>query len=601
MNNLCKIFCTITLLLVPVIGWAGIDQNVLKQRMIEDLGVIKNTFSVRYAPAEWKKIYADWDLNEQIELAKTKVLSTKSITTKDYQKILKEFFKSTRDYHVGAMFYSTANAYLPFRVQKAEDRYFITWVDQTEFPDLAIGDEIILFDDQRISDAIEEIKKCDLGNNESLTDQGFAEEILTYRMGSLGHEVPSGPVNILVKHTKSEIVKLHQLEWFSIPEEIQEGHTIKSGMRALAWSPAKPVGKKNKNVNPFFKKEMTAYMYEAMHASYLKRKVCLKCDDSEDDSDEEDGSDDNEDDDGFEMLGSKKGPLPHLGEVLYDFSDASKDISFRAYVYSTPEGKIIGYIRIPHYMPGPLDIMQFGLIIQAFEGTTDALVIDQLDNPGGIVVYMYALASMLTSDTLEIPMQRMTITQEDVFFALQALKTPKLTQEEKDLMSFGYTQDELQTALNKYSQYIIDEWNAGRTFTDPTHMLGVDKVKSHPMGCYTNPILVLVNHMAISCGDFFPAILQDNKRATIFGTRTAGAGGFVLSHSYPNQFGLAKYRFTGSIAQRVDNNPIENLGVCPDIFYEITAKDLSTGKYEDYVEAVNKALKKLIEENVPAG
>jgi C-terminal processing protease CtpA/Prc len=86
--------------------------------------------------------------------------------------------------------------------------------------------------------------------------------------------------------------------------------------------------------------------------------------------------------------------------------------------------------------------------------------------------------------------------------------------------------------------------------------------------------------------------MQDNKRATLFGTRTAGAGGFIREVKYPNQVGIDHFVMTGSIAVRADKQPIENLGVHAEIQYAPTASDLKDG-FKEYAAAVNAAITRL--------
>ena len=107
------------------------------------------------------------------------------------------------------------------------------------------------------------------------------------------------------------------------------------------------------------------------------------------------------------------------------------------------------------------------------------------------------------------------------------------------------------------------------------------------------PILLLVNELDFSCGDFFPSILQDNDRATIMGTRTAGAGGAVQGVEVPNLVGVGSMSFTTTIAERINQQPLENLGVTPDIEYQMTVEDMQNG-FQGYKEAVLEAVEAIL-------
>jgi C-terminal processing protease CtpA/Prc len=124
-----------------------------------------------------------------------------------------------------------------------------------------------------------------------------------------------------------------------------------------------------------------------------------------------------------------------------------------------------------------------------------------------------------------------------------------------------------------YSYKIIQEWAAGRRLTDPLDLYGIDEIVPTRYK-YKKPILVLINELDFSAGDFFPATLQDNGRAKLLGTRTAGAGGYVLRFGFPNLSAIKTFSLTASLAERSDKDPIENLGVTPDVKYEISPEDL---------------------------
>ena len=77
------------------------------------------------------------------------------------------------------------------------------------------------------------------------------------------------------------------------------------------------------------------------------------------------------------------------------------------------------------------------------------------------------------------------------------------------------------------------------------------------------------------------------------GSRTAGAGGYVKEIKIPNSVGVKAFRTTASIAERLSGNPIENLGVTPDVTYEHTVDDLQSN-YAPYVKAINTTILSLI-------
>lgn len=554
-----RLFLHFFLILIPFLQCNGISQDELKRKMLSDLNVICNSFEVRYAPAEWKKTYADWELHEQVEIAKAKILNTSPISIKDYQVIVKNFLKTTRDYHVGAHFFSTESASLPFRVQGVNGKYFITWLKKSVTPSSwSIGDEVVLFDGQLTEQAICALKEQELGNPESLTDQGLAEIFLTFRVGTLGHVIPQGPISVVIKHKVTGAIENYELSWSYISEKVLEGPFSEKAIHSTSS-------------HRLFDKKMTMCLHnnikQAMEQHYAA----------------------NEKDEGTYILGSKQGFLPPLGKIIW--KTVSKDY-FYAYIYNNGNKKI-AYIRISDYTGEEEEANEFARLIKLFESKSDALIIDQTNNPGGTLLYMYGLASTLSKKPLRVPKQCISLLQEDVYEASLTLENffeDETDDEEPPTSIYGYPLTEkLFQEFNNYCNFVIQEWNNGHSLSRPFHYFGIESLAVHPKVQYTKPILVLVNHLSFSCGDFLPAILQDNKRATIMGTRTAGAGGFLINHSYPSQMGIRSLSYTGSIAEREDNNPLENLGVIPDIIYEISEDDLQNG-YREYVKAINKAL-----------
>ncbi|MEZ5314854.1 MAG: protease-like activity factor CPAF [Chlamydiales bacterium] len=579
-----KIFFSCFLIRLLCIGtsFAAIPSNqssLTKKRVLADLDSIHTIFSVKYAPLKWKEESTTWRLDQAIQEAKNKIENQSYPTLKECQVVIRDFFNSVCDYHTHVEFYSTESASLPFLIKGANQRYFICEIDsdkisKKQFP-FAVGDEILTFDGEPIDKVVEDLRKTEFGSNTYSTDLALATMLLTNRHGSLGNKIPKGNVIVTGRHKRNNKIISANLRWNYIPEKICDFSKItalktdlQTNVRFLNHPSIFHTPLKQ---NSFLRKFMVFPQWTYLHPNHRTLNK--------------------------HQIGARSSYLPSIGKKIWE---SEQDSPFDAYIFETPIGKTIGYIRIPHYMGEIEEVSYFGEIINYFQTETDGLIIDQLDNPGGSVLYLYALASILTDKPLNTPKHHISLTQAEVETALSTLSYLEDCKDEETTNLIlgdeaeGYPMSYLFVVLmRKFYQFLIDQWNRGKLYTDLTHVFGVDQIMPHPEYRYTKPILVLINSLDFSGGDFFPAILQDNKRATLMGTRTAGAGGYLMTATFPNQSGIKEFMMTGSLARRMNKDVIENKGVNPDILYELTPEDLQED-YHCYIDAIMQTISSLV-------
>lgn len=546
----------------------GMSAKDLQKSMLQNLDFIQSAFSAQYGPGQWKESHEGWDLDKRIAQAKAQVLATPGMTIDQYHDVLRQFFGSMKDFHVSVQFNATAASTLPFTVVGANGRYFIEYIDRSKLPETTfpfkVGDELVAFGGRKTSDVVAELVKRE-GGNTAQTEAALASLFLTSRRAASFGDVQSGPVSVTVKPQGSDKALTRQLIWDYSPELIKDPSANKQ-----SWTLR---DQQDAVTKPFpFPTDMLSPVAGAVATPTAANPF---------------------------GLGGRDSYLPALGKKVWESAD---DDIFSAYEFSLPDGRKIGYVRIASYEVDDANAAaaEFAGLMKKFQDETDALVIDQVNNPGGSVFYMYALASMLTDQPLTTPQHHVALTQDDVATAVNFLKTEPLVRDDATAkkvlgpLQDGYPVDYMfYRHMVEYSRFIVSQWNAGKTLTDPTFLDGVDMINPSPAAQYTKPIVLLINELDFSGGDFFPATLQDNKRATLFGTRTAGAGGFVRQVKYPNNVGVAGFSMTGSIAVRADHQPIENLGVRADVQYAPTAADLQNG-FADYAKNVRATLVKML-------
>jgi len=548
-------------LLLPLTVSATLATDDVKEKMCHEINGMHHVMAMKYAPNEWKEEHFGWNLEEIMKRSKQKVWDNPEITIKDFHQIIHQIFQSTRDYHVGVRFYSTEMSYLPISIKGANGHYFVVNVDEEEFDEncpLSIGDEIISIDNKPVTEYVKKREK-ELFGVSNATNTSLAESSLFFYYGGRGDiTFPEGEVVLTLKTASQGKVYQLKTRWIYHPEFV-------SGYRAL--------GKKETFVqkHPLLNQQMKVPTYERTQILYPQEKVSTPS----------------------HEIGARMSFIPDLGQVVWRSSDENP---FHAYIFIDRKGKKCGYVRIPSYEGDEDYAKEFEEIIAKMQAETRALVIDQVNNPGGSALYLYALASMLTNRPLEVPLHKMAMTQQEVWDAIWfQFMLAKVTNEEEAKELFGETLDgypitlKLILQLTGFTNFVLSEYNDGKRMTDYCALEGIMDIEPHPSVRYTKPILFLINELDFSGGDFMPAILQDNKRATLMGTRTAGAGGAVNLFPIASKFGIAFYTATTTFAMRPTGDPIENLGIKPDIEYRITENDLKN-RYQDYKQAILKAL-----------
>jgi len=554
-----------SILLFVNVSLVGLEttETTQQNRMIWDLDYIKKIFEYSYAPAEWKRELFGWDLESKFQSAVDEVKRNKWNDIKQFHKTLIKFCKSTRDYHVSISFTSTEYASLPIDIRCRNGKYIITKIKEDAELPLKKGDEILTMDGIPVETVVAELQKEWGEENQPATDRAKALEILTRRNGRLGHHVPQGLVTIEVKKPDSDEIETCQIEWNYKPERV---------------------------INPFIN-NFVETIEEKSSRHFLEEMFIQRSTIPYYDEMKEVFSDDGLPQD---LLGSRRSVFSTIGKEKIDELGTGKATEefiswiwkwlrwkslpeeakkfFDAHLIELPSGKYVGYVRISTYNEEDSEkaLTAFLSCIKCFQNIADMLLIDQTNNPGGYALYVYALASALTDRPLVTFKERRLLTQSDVLKAIEIIDFLKDNEFDKlgNLTVMGFlARDLIQNKLNK-SHFILSQWEEGHLLTDPYPLEGMEVIKPHPTVNFTKPIFILINEMDFSCADVFPAIFQDNRRATIIGTPTAGAGGAVSSLSFTNINGIHQLRHTDSILYRLDGVPIENLGVTPDIFFD---------------------------------
>ena len=249
--------------------------------------------------------------------------------------------------------------------------------------------------------------------------------------------------------------------------------------------------------------------------------------------------------------------------------------------------KTVYLLRIPSYAVDQRNVhlLTYEALLKKYADIADVLVIDQTHNPGGSVSYLEDLTKLfLTAPGRGFAFapraDRRWLEDIDSF-----LDSPELTDFERNAWQGAF--------------FDINEANERGDFLAAPISFSLQP--SLPAkAVWKKPILLLIDELCGSGGDAFPMLMKGNKRATLFGNRTAGMGGNVTVMDKLSNSGV-QFRLTRSLFYLYredyslpDTAVIENNGVTPDIAFNYTAADREKG-YKEYIEQFSKEAVKLLD------
>lgn len=270
-------------------------------------------------------------------------------------------------------------------------------------------------------------------------------------------------------------------------------------------------------------------------------------------------------------------------------------------------GKRIGFLRIPSYMPPLAYLMSFGVryYISELQSRSDLLIIDQTNNPGGAVVMSDLVVKSLTGKYDSAKHMRFRMKPTLSFLRNYADMLELIDEDARDPDGAGSTltveeRKYFTGEMRKNYAMIESAFQRGEPLTEPVSLsimseffeLVIDRLaervpvkraiegfiggKVFTAQTYTKPVYFMINELAFSGGDATPAILQDYGRVKLVGVRTAGAGGTVEGFS-SRVTSDVKFRLTTSLMVRKGGKYVENYGVTPDVAFELTRTDYRDG------------------------
>ena len=586
MHRLCA-----ALLLVCLSGAVPRAQEAMsREQRNADLEALASMYAKNYAPYEWKRDALGFDLMRLTPWLQ-RVHHSDDL---DFQEALIEYVASLNDAHDNIAFPTTYFISLPMSLDIYDGKVLIDGINRAllplaQFP-FGIGDEIVSFDGQPVQQAIQALRKYAVAANPRSTDRIAATRLVARSQQIMPHTPDVGDTAAVgVRMVSTGETRTYTIPW------------SRSGIPILSQGPLPSPRRGNGRM--FLSTDGQGFDV-AGAAAAAAAPVFQFADLAKDDT------------------------LPAYMEPLRPLLNASVSKGYysvlnfgsRFPIYGPPPGfvirpvpagtpafllsgtymaggKRIGLLRIPTMSPPStaLVLQHLDQEIAFFNDNTDALVVDVMRNPGGLVSFVEAISQRFMTAPFNIIGFEIRSTGAWLFSFASQLNIARLTRPPNDpiLLNIQRNFDEVLGAFNE---------NRGRSAPVSLNATGSLTLDPAPVR-YSKPMIVLTDEFSASGADMFPAIIQDNGRAPLVGMRTMGAGGSVVG--FPcTPYTESICRITASLMNRgrLIQTPeyptapyIENIGVRPDVVLDYMTRENLMTAGAPFVQSFTQALLALVQ------
>lgn len=571
-----------------------------------------------YGPLELKKqtVGLDWE-----NLKKQALLQADNIhTSNDFYMLVADILNSFNDAHTGVKLPSTLEWSLPFQMSVVEGDVLINFYDISALKKancpMQIGDEVKTFNGQSIK-ALYATQPVFSKNGNDITNRMMfvrtlskLQEFRGIRMSALGPKVALGLVNSKGQaYTCNFVYEETGLGLINRNEKEFKQNMIIPGMDRLTFDDDlnRVLKLDHLPVSSLTEKDRAKMFKLTQIIQNVHKLINLQTNIGDDAKPAETKPAESEpkvttagrkisigDQEPYFKLPDnfKRIDFPSVANLLNE-----KDFYAGVFEY---KGKKVGFLRIPSYVPSVVPTLALGLnyVISVLKKNSDYLILDQTNNPGGMVPYSDMIIKSFVGaydaskhmKFIVKPTQRFLRSYAELLSTIDSDSEGALPPEALELVkdikadyerihkAFVHHQSLSEPiSLLTFSKIVeMSLYSLYNTIPIKDQLVALIGEDIFTPQVYEAPVYMLINELDYSGGDATPAGLQDYGRVKLIGVRTAGAGGSV--EEFRNtQTSDYEYRLTVSLMYRKNGKYVENYGVQPDYKFDLTKADYKNG------------------------